>query len=210
VTPTVLAIAIAGTLASTGQATAAVEGNIGVTSNYIWRGTTQANDDAAVSGGLDYSHDTGIYVGTWASSIGGGNYELDLYAGFSAESGPLGYDVGVITYLYPVGEVESDFTELYANVSYDMFSAGIAYEISAEDDDDGDLYYSAGLDFDIDEAMGVSVYVGSYNFDNDANEDYIHYGAALAKGDFTFAIDATDLDEPADDPRVSVSWGTTF
>lgn len=43
--------------------------NIGVVSNYIWRGVTQTQDGPAVQGGLDYNHPSGFYVGTWASNV---------------------------------------------------------------------------------------------------------------------------------------------
>jgi uncharacterized protein (TIGR02001 family) len=46
-----------------------VSANIGVVSNYIWRGVTQTQDGAAVQGGLDYSNANGFYLGTWASNI---------------------------------------------------------------------------------------------------------------------------------------------
>ncbi|MFB6259216.1 MAG: TorF family putative porin, partial [Thiohalorhabdaceae bacterium] len=56
-------------LTGTGAAQAGLTGNVGVTNNYIWRGFTQTNDMPAVSGGLDYSHSSGIYVGTWISNV---------------------------------------------------------------------------------------------------------------------------------------------
>lgn len=43
--------------------------NIGVVSNYIWRGTTQTQDGPAVQGGLDYAHASGFYASVWASNI---------------------------------------------------------------------------------------------------------------------------------------------
>jgi len=43
--------------------------NIGVVSNYIWRGVTQTQDGAAVQGGLDFTHESGFYAGVWASNI---------------------------------------------------------------------------------------------------------------------------------------------
>lgn len=43
--------------------------NIGVVSNYMWRGVTQTGDQAAVQGGIDYSHASGFYAGTWASNV---------------------------------------------------------------------------------------------------------------------------------------------
>lgn len=43
--------------------------NIGVVSNYMWRGVTQTQDGPAIQGGLDYNHPSGFYVGTWASNV---------------------------------------------------------------------------------------------------------------------------------------------
>ena len=46
-----------------------VSANIGVVSNYVWRGITQTDDKAAVQGGVDYSHSSGFYAGTWVSNV---------------------------------------------------------------------------------------------------------------------------------------------
>ncbi len=205
---TVLSLAVTTALAG-GQAFAGVEANIGATSNYIWRGVSQSNDGAAVSGGIDWSSDAGFYLGTWTSSLGGGQYELDVYGGFGGEiEGGFGYDVGVIAYLYPIGDEELDFTEVYLSGTYGMFNAGVAYTIDTEAGGDGDMYMSAGLDFPLSNDYGLGLTFGSYDFD--AGDDYTHVNASISKGDFTFAIDKTDMDDAAGDPRVSVSWGTTF
>jgi len=210
---TVLSLAVAGALAG-GRAIAGVEANIGATSNYIWRGVSQTGDGAAVSGGLDWSNDSGFYLGTWASNVtwtATPGYELDLYGGFGGEiEGGFGYDIGVIAYLYPIGDGEDDFTEVYLNGSFGMFNVGVAYEIDAEDGNDADLYASAGLDFDLGDGMGLGLTFGSYSFDADSSADYTHVNASISKGDFTFAVDKTDQDDAAGDPRVSVSWGATF
>lgn len=219
-----LAAVAAGALLASSVATAEMTANIGASSNYMWRGVTQTSDDAAISGGLDYAHDSGLYVGTWASSLGGGSqYEIDFYGGYAGEVGDFGYDVGVIYYGYPIGDdVEADFTEAYIGGSYAMISAQVAFTIDKEDDDadSGDLYYTVGADFEMPDDFGLSVYVGYYDFDAEDAEDYTHYGAAVSKsagefGDFTFAVDMTDLDNTdtdltIEDPRVSVSWGKEF
>jgi uncharacterized protein (TIGR02001 family) len=44
-------------------------GNVGLVSQYIFRGLTQTNGDPAVQGGADYSHASGFYTGTWLSNI---------------------------------------------------------------------------------------------------------------------------------------------
>ena len=65
------------------QSMAEVYANVAASSNYFWRGITQTQDGAAVSGGIDYSNDSGFYAGTWVSNVDFGSktsYELDLYA----------------------------------------------------------------------------------------------------------------------------------
>jgi uncharacterized protein (TIGR02001 family) len=46
-----------------------ISANIGVVSNYLFRGVTQTQDGAAVQGGLDFTHSSGFYIGTWASNV---------------------------------------------------------------------------------------------------------------------------------------------
>ena len=78
--------------------------NVGVTSQYLFRGLEQG-PGAAVSGGIDYASESGFYVGTWASTIDfapvAGSAEIDLYAGFGGEAGGMAYDLGLIYYWYP-------------------------------------------------------------------------------------------------------------
>lgn len=203
-----LVSAVAAGLLGMSAAQAGWEANVGAASNYIWRGVTQSNDGAAVSGGLDYSSESGFYAGTWASSLSGGQYELDLYGGYGFEVGGVGLDLGYIAYLYPIGSAELDFSEVYVNAGIGGFSAGLAVQVDEEWSGATDtIYYSAGYDFDLSEDVGASIYAGFYDFDT---SDYTHYGLALSKGDFGFAIDGNDQDGDAGDPRVTVSWGTTF
>ena len=94
-----------------------ISSNVGLSSDYIWRGMTQTTGDIAVNGGFDLSTDNGFYFGTWASNAGGkdANYsmELDIYIGFSGEMAEnMTYDVGYISVIYP-GQDSADFEEAY-------------------------------------------------------------------------------------------------
>ncbi len=103
-----------------------VSANVALTSDYRFRGLSFSDGDIAVQGGIDVSHDSGFYIGTWASSIEDsatfGHTELDLYGGWSGEviSG-LSLDVGLLYYVYPNGEGgaagPSDYFEPYASVT---------------------------------------------------------------------------------------------
>ena len=44
-------------------------GNVGVFSQYIFRGLTQTNRKPALQGGFDYSHSSGFYLGLWGSNV---------------------------------------------------------------------------------------------------------------------------------------------
>ncbi len=201
--------------------------NIGVTSDYIWRGVTQSSDEAAVSGGIDWGY-KGFYAGTWVSSlsqsaevVGGAleestQYEQDWYAGYGFDLGPVGLDVGYIMYTYPIADAQSDFSEVYVNLGWQWLSAGVAYTVDTDwGGDDSDIYYFVGADFDIKNGLMLGLLYGSYDFDDAAAEDYAHYKVSLSKDDFTFAYEQNDIDETVggpgiDDPRFTVSWSKSF
>lgn len=94
-------------------AQADVTGNIGVYSKYVLRGITNLpeNDNAAVQGGLDYSHSSGLYAGYWGSSLDYSNrtsegstspkgFESDIYGGYKFDVGPVKLNLGAIYYAY--------------------------------------------------------------------------------------------------------------
>ena len=43
--------------------------NVGLFSQYVFRGISQTNEKPAIQGGFDLGHKSGLYVGTWASNI---------------------------------------------------------------------------------------------------------------------------------------------
>ena len=64
--------------------------NMLMASEYVFRGITQSNEDPAIQVGIDYAHDSGFYIGTWASSVefnsgnaDGTQIETNLYGGFA-------------------------------------------------------------------------------------------------------------------------------
>ena len=189
-----------------------ITANVGVTSNYIWRGQTQTGDIAAVSGGIDYAHKSGAYVGTWVSNLSSGAYEHDIYGGYGFDAGPVGLDVGYIMYRYPLAAAPgADFSELYVNASFDMFSAGLALTVDTDaGGDDSDVYMYVGAEFEVKKGLTLGVTYGDYDFDAAAATDYSHIQVSLSKDDFTFAIDDNDNTGTSGEPRISVSWSKSF
>ena len=135
-------------LAEDAPAASPVTYNIGVVSNYIFRGLTQTSHNPAIQGGIDYAHSSGFYVGAWASNVrwikdsgaladgSDATLELDTYFGIrNTIADDLGYDVGYIRYNYgllggPVpasGFNNADTAEVYAAATYKILSLKYSY-----------------------------------------------------------------------------------
>ena len=89
--------------------------NLGVTSDYRYRGISQSRLKPALQGGIDYAHKNGFYLGTWASTIkwikdagtiagvdtGSSPVEVDLYGGYKFDAAKdISIDIGALQYYY--------------------------------------------------------------------------------------------------------------
>lgn len=136
------------------MASAEVGYNAAVGSMYLWRGQDVSNGPT-ISGGIDYSHDSGFYASAWASSgINGGDttadsnsgdgYELDLWAGYAGEVGGFGYDISYWDIDYPQTATESG-NELIVGLSYEDFS--FSYTMNTDSASDYE-YITLGYSYD--------------------------------------------------------------
>jgi uncharacterized protein (TIGR02001 family) len=179
---TLIATALMAAISTTALADG-ISGNVALTSDYVFRGVSQTDNQMAIQGGLDYEHPSGLYVGTWASNVNSAffndptgdtpkNYgidpqiELDLYGGFKGDLGNgIGYDVGYIRYQYP-GYSKVDTNEIYVKGSFKEFSASLNYsdELKFLPSSESAWYLAAGYDTTLPVAdVGLSVHVG-YSF----------------------------------------------
>ena len=220
-------LALSTGLLLTTNAFAAVSGNIGGTSNYLWRGVTQTNDAVAIQGGIDYSHDSGFYAGTWASNVDFGDdtsYELDLYAGYGGNiTEDLSYDIGYLYYAYPDAEGSIDFGELHGAITWKWFELSYSHVINAGDDvaaeplDNKDMsYLAATASFPLTDKLSLSLHYGYSSgdvveswFDEDNYADYnITLSADTSMGTVSFMVSDTDLQ--GDDAKVVLGYSYGF
>src|SRR3546814_19741158 len=93
----------------------------------MFRGVEQSNG-AAVQGGLDYAHSSGLYVGTWISNTDFAGYqsqvtyETDVYGGYTFNAGPVAFDVGALFYYYR-NDTKTNTIEYYAGAT--AYGAGL-------------------------------------------------------------------------------------
>lgn len=182
-----------GALAFITNAYASVSANMSVTSDYLWRGASASNGDAAVQGGLDYDGGN-YYAGIWVSTLGqaaGSGFdgeEVDLYVGTNFN----GLDLGVIKY-----EVSStEVTEIYAGYSISGFDLYYAQDEETSDND----FFSIGYGFDVSESISGYISYGSWSDEAVAAElgpdDYIQVD--LSYGPMTLTVLDADGSEDLD------------
>ncbi len=156
--------------------------NVGLFSEYVFRGYTQTHNDPALQGGVDYEHSSGFYLGLWASNISwlrdanqsdsGHSLEVDVYGGYAGEFGEtgIGYDVGFLQYFYPgelkTGQAAANTLELYAGLSYKDLSVTY-YEVMSDDawtwgdragsgdSAKGSFYLSVDYEHDVGQYLGI-------------------------------------------------------
>lgn len=207
---------VLGTLLTlSGPAVAEITGNATVTNNYLWRGLTQTTNDAAVQGGLDYTHKTGFYAGTWASNVKYApddvfSYELDLYLGIAGGK-TVTWDIGYLYYNYD-NDAKFDFGEIYGSLGWKGLSATgyvlantEADETPGEDFGFGSTYYlSLDYSYELSNGLGLGAHVGRHSGDfneafNGVPGDYTDYNISASIKGFSFTISNTNLDETGPD-----------
>ncbi|MGH8866219.1 MAG: TorF family putative porin [Burkholderiales bacterium] len=225
----ILTVMSAVLLLTTGVANAQVSGTVTAVSDYDFRGVTQTAGDPALQGSIDYAHSSGWYIGAWTSNVDfGGSYgenmELDLYTGIAgaAENG-IGWDVGLIDYTYPGTDVDADFFEIYASVSYKMFKGKFWYADDYFNLGESAYYIEGNATVPLPKDFSLLIHAGYSDGDYWSSDAYFDYSVGVSRslGHFNLAlkwIDGSDLEiannAPDDvftsDARVVFSVSTTF
>jgi uncharacterized protein (TIGR02001 family) len=221
---TLLASALAGmlTLPSVAFAQAAepasphtLTANVGLYSQYIFRGLTQTNEEPALQGGFDYSHASGFYLGVWGSNVSwlsdpslaagatqkyssGGSLELDFYGGFKKSFGDFAFDVGLLQYWYPgdqiSGAIKADTLEMYGAVGWKWFNLKYSYVLSDEafgvKDASGTQYLDLSASYPLGETgLTLGAHYGWQMYDGVDNRNAVTSAGSIASNDDVYSYD---------------------
>ena len=186
-----------------------ISSNVGISTDYIWRGITQTDGDAAVNGGFDLSADNGFYFGTWASNAGGKNsnysMELDIYLGFSGEMAEnMTYDIGYISVIYP-GDDSADFEEAY--IAFNIYGLNILYS----DGQDNSPSYSE-IGYSVDAGPGsFNISYGEYEDTGDNTLIGYDWGIGdFSLGFYYYDFEADSAGSMTDDDGAYLSLSRSF
>jgi uncharacterized protein (TIGR02001 family) len=163
-----------GLLVLSTSAFADVNGSIGYSSDYMWRGVSQSAGASSLNAGIELDSN-GFFVGAWVGEVDFGDeatQERDLYLGYNLDvMDNLDVQLGLIQYRYDKGDydtVEEGFVKVgynsltlsyfldtdtendYAHISYDLWfvngvDASIGYGYHGEDDDFSTLTISKDI-----------------------------------------------------------------
>jgi uncharacterized protein (TIGR02001 family) len=220
------AIAIAADAPAAGPHT--FTGNVALTSEYLYRGIAQTRGKPALQGGFDYSHASGLYAGVWGSTISwigdavpgaSASLEIDLYGGYKGTiAGDLGYDVGVLTYVYPgsgktvagLQELKQDTTEVYGALSWKWLTLKYSRSTTAlfgwakfgqplTEKTTGSGYLELNAAYDLGNGWGVTGHVGDQRVKGNGPASYTDYKIGVTKdagfGVFGLAYSTTNAND---------------
>ncbi len=191
---------------------------VNITSDYVYRGVSQTNEDIAVQSSLDWNHESGLYLGMWATNVDFGDgteLEMDIYGGFASEVAGISYDVMVLGYLYPGARAgDQDFIEFSLGLGYDagFASANVGLAVSPE------WYGNSGVGTYIYGGVAVPIPIGALEgtgvaFSIDANfgyqdladaSNFVHYDVGLGIELLGFALDVRYVGNDIDDGSLKV------
>ena len=194
--------------------------NVGLFSEYYFRGISQTDDAPALQGGLDWSASLGesglgVYLGVWGSNVDfnegtgvdGATVEMDFYGGLTGDIGSTGlsWDVGFIYYTYPgaSSSLNYNFVEGQMALTYDVGFAATTASLNYSPDYFGNsgaaFYPKLAVDVPVGKYLTLSGLVAKQYIDRNANfgtPDYVEYGAAATVNlaGFDVSLSWTDTD----------------
>jgi uncharacterized protein (TIGR02001 family) len=101
---------------------AEASGNIGFSTDYVFRGIFQ--EDSSAYAGADYTTDNGLYVGTWWADVGQGT-ETDVYFGWTGGGDTIKFKVGYTGYYY-LDDFDGDYNEVNLGLTAGIFALDVA------------------------------------------------------------------------------------
>jgi len=209
------------------------EGNVSITTDYVFRGISQSQEKPALQAGVKWTHDAGFYVGFWGSSVDyadgdESSTEMDAFIGYSQTIDNFTYDIGFIHYFYPGTNrhLNYDFSEVSLALAYDFnhFVLGASVNYSPQYwGNSGEAFYTAGT-INVPVKYGIALDAGighqtmqtpsGYGIGNDYTD--WHVGLSVPIKDFNLSIQYMDTDLTSDEcsdgcePRVVGNMSYNF
>jgi uncharacterized protein (TIGR02001 family) len=167
--------------------------NVGVFTDYRYRGVSQSRLKPALQGGVDWTEGP-FYLGAWASTIqwvkdagGKSNFELDIYGGYKGEiAKDFTYDVGFLTYQYPSNKLnpKAETYEIYGAVTYGPTTVKLSRSVSnlfGFSNSKGSNYLEAAATFEVGAGWSLTPHIGRQMVAKTSPASYTEYSVTGSK-----------------------------
>lgn len=214
------ALAVVSALGVSTVANAAeVTGNATLTTDYVWRGSTQTQGDPAVQAGVKVAGESGFYGSVWASNVEfapetHASSEFDFTLGWGRSLyDDWALDVNVLHYRYPSTTVDLNWTELNGTVTWKgNYWASLGYSNEALGFDESGVYGLIGAKFPINDKFRFEAAVAYYDLkdlNGDNRDDGYAHGLVSAVWAFKAPFEAR-LTAHATDSSAKEFFGENF
>lgn len=181
-----LAAAPFASFAQDAEETPLINWSLAATSDYVWRGVSQSDENPTGQAGLTFNAPGGFYIGTWASGVdfgaGDPDFEVDYFVGYNVDfSDTVNFDVMLNRYSYP-GASELNFNELITKTTFvDTYSLTVAYTNDFGGSDTKAWYVNGGASFGLPNDFSLDLGVGRSMFESSFSDDYTDWSIGVGK-----------------------------
>lgn len=196
--------------------------NVGLVSDYVFRGISQSGEEPALQGGVDVFGPFDIYAGVWASKVdkpfgglyawagwegadGSEEFELDYYIGIKKELDlDFNIDAGFIRYDFNDEDGRLDWGEFYFGVGFHGLKMKVSTHIAGARMGE---YYEASYRFDVLDYFDITLHAGHFDLEREGLrgvDEYSEFSVGVGKTLHNFGgirLDVTyhDTDDDAKD-----------
>ncbi|PKO34461.1 MAG: hypothetical protein CVU34_06815 [Betaproteobacteria bacterium HGW-Betaproteobacteria-7] len=117
-----------------------ISANVGLFSQYVFRGISYTQEKPAVQGGFDLAHQSGLYLGIWGTNVSDAALnnavgEIDIYGGYANTVGDVTYDLGFLQFIFPNGQINGtdekyDTLELSAALTWKFLNVKYSHTVT--------------------------------------------------------------------------------
>ena len=178
--------------------------NVGLFSQYVFRGISYTQGKPAVQGGADFAHASGWYLGIWGSNLSDKAIqnavgEIDLYGGYTGSVGDFGYDAGLLRFNFPGGRYTDtdqryNTLEAYVGLSWKMIKLKYSHEltdyfgynnnsfgVAGNGNSKGSHYLEANASFDVGSGWTLQAHAGRQTVRNYSSFNFTDYRLGVDK-----------------------------
>lgn len=156
-------------------------GSAALTSDYVWRGSSQSQGDAAVQAGFRIAGDSGFYASAWGSNVEfapetHASSELDFVVGWNGKlADDWALDANLLHYRYPATAVELNWTELNTTLTWkDNYWLSLGWSPEALGTNQDGLYTQLGARMPLSPQLRLEAAAGWYQLQDAVGGGYAH------------------------------------